>query len=95
MVSQLNYDLYRFGIRSDAICQCGDPCENSFHYLFECPLYKIQRNIMLVNLRSLVGYHVPVDVQLLLHGNTDLTLSENRDLFKFVQMYINQTKRFM
>ena len=51
--STLSYDLYRSNLIHDPTCSCGNPCENSFHYIFECPLYTIARRKLLNQLNVL------------------------------------------
>ena len=94
MTSTLNYDLYRINVKTDPVCECGGPCENSIHYFFECPLYIQQRRQLLSGLKNIVHDRIPLDINLLLNGNIDLSISQNQNVFKLVHMYISQTKRF-
>ena len=92
MCSQLNYDLFRVGIVENPSCSCGNKCENNYHYLFECHLYAAHRTVMMSSIRSITDMHINCD--LLLHGNADLKVHENQQIFKLVQTYICQSKRF-
>ena len=94
MCSQLNYDLFRIGIKSDPSCECGNSCENSHHYLSDCKTFISQRRIMMSCLPNSVRNSVQVTTNLLLNGSADLTLIENQRIFEAVQTYICQTERF-
>ena len=39
--SNLNYDLFRVNLTADPSCVCRNPCENAFHFFFECPIYNM------------------------------------------------------
>ena len=90
--SSLNYDLFRVGIVDNPSCSCGNNCENSYQYLFECQLYTVHRTVMMSSLRSVTDMHI--DCELLFCGNADLRGHENQKIFKIVQTYICKTKRF-
>ena len=92
--STLNYDLYRINIKTDPVCQCGFPCENAVHYFLDCPLYIQQRKTLFAGLKNVLDNRIPLDINLILYGNTDLSLCDNEHLFKLVHLYIGQTKRF-
>lgn len=88
--SGLNYDLYRFNLTDNPGCTCGFPCENSFHFFMECPLYtQIRRNLFFV-----LSIYGNIDLKVILHGNIDLTINQNKDIFKAVQVYIKNSERF-
>ena len=88
--SSLNYDLFRCNLVADPSCRCGSPCENSFHFFFECPLYTQKRNIMLNNLSHINT----VTLDLLLSGDELKPLDQNIQIFQTVHKYIHDTMRF-
>ena len=92
--SQLNYDLFRLNIITDPSCHCGNPCENAFHYLLECSSYKTNRDLLLNELRKCIQDKAVVNLDLLLNGNTGLSVTENQCIFKHVQHFISPSKRF-
>ena len=88
--SSLKYDLYRVNLTDSPTCQCGHSCENAFHYLLECPMYNISRNIMLNNLQP----YYPVNLDILLSGNPELSNADNEEIFRIVQTFIRTSNRF-
>ena len=64
--SSLKYDLFRVNIIESPESSCGNPCENVFHFLLECPNYIEQRRNMLVRLAF---YTADINVELLLNGS--------------------------
>ena len=94
-VSSLNYDLCNVGIKDDASCMCGYPCENPYHYMFQCELYKKQREKLMSMIERITDpLTITINLKLLLEGSADLLVSQNIELFKHVQNYIYETKRF-
>ena len=88
--SSLNYDLFRCNLIPDPSCNCGNPCENAYHFVLECPLYLQQRAIMM-NTLSHIHYF---NIQLLLSGDESQPLDYNNTIFHAVQQYIVKSKRF-
>ena len=88
--SVLNYDLFRCNLVPDPSCRCGCPCENSYHYFFECILYIGAREMLYATLRHLC----PVTLSILLSGSSDLSASGNKIVFDAVYRYIRDSKRF-
>ena len=92
--SRLSYDLFRVGLVNDPSCACGNPCENVYHYFFECPLYSHNRKIMFKALQDVMGCNCVITLSIVLNGNADLTIHKNELLFKTVHSYISKSKRF-
>ena len=88
--SNLNHDLVNNHFRENQACRCGSICEDADHFFFRCQLYTNQRLQLFNNTRQ---YH-PLSCQKLLFGINNLTDEDNSDLFKNVQQYIKQTRRF-
>lgn len=88
--SILKYDLYRCNLIEDPSCACGYPCENAFHYFFECSLYTRIRTPLL----NTVLQFGNVDLQSILYGKDCLTIDDNIIIFKAVHRYIRDSGRF-
>ena len=85
--SSLNEHLYLKNIRNDPFCACGQ-IESNKHFLLDCPLYMIYRNKYFPNLPCTLTEGN------LLYGDDSLSPEENSDIFKNVQSYIIDSKRF-
>ena len=90
--SQLNYDLYRVNMRDSPDCQCGNVCENVHHFLLKCSLYNVQREKLMTDLKNVIKS--PITLSLMLRGNPDLTTPQNEFIFRCVQTFIYESKRF-
>ena len=88
--SSLNYDLFRCNLVPDPSCNCGNACENAFHFFLECPLYLQQRTTMLNKLLHIQR----INLDLLLSGDESKPLEYNQTIFQAVQQYIEESKRF-
>ena len=86
--SSLNYHLYLRGISPTALCRCGK-IENNYHFFFECQIYENCRRILLHNLQ---GFEINLNI--LLHGNPNLSDEENAYIFAEVHSYIHDSQRF-
>lgn len=89
--SSLNYDLYRANLVNSAACNCGNPCENVFHYFLECQFYTVPRNILIQNFISL---NVEFNLETILFGNSHLTIDLNSSIFRHVHVFIKSSNRF-
>ena len=92
MTSQLNYDLYRFHLKDSPACHCGNECENVHHFLLDCGLYKDQREKLILQLQSVTK--CPITINLMLFGNSDLSIKDNELIFSYVQKFICHSNRF-
>ncbi len=81
-------------MNDDASCVCGYPCENVHNFFLSCHIYNKHRLDLFTNLGTIVNDRMPIELSLLLHGNTDLSSVENIRIFHLVQLYIHKTKRF-
>lgn len=88
--SILKYDLYRCNLVENSTCECGNLCENSYHFFFDCPIYVVQRNKMYQDL-SMLNY---IDLDILMYGSEDLSPDSNKHIFDVVYRYIQATERF-
>lgn len=87
--SSLNYDIYLKNLTDSPLCRCGD-IENSQHYFLYCYYYSVQRNEMLCSLSQLCN----VSLDVLLFGDSSLSVDINTQIFAAVQKFIMDTKRF-
>ena len=88
--SNLNADLFNNHLRDDSKCNCGCHTEDPEHFLFQCKLYSEQRRTLFINTRQ---FH-PLSVCKLLFGIDTISGENNSLLFKNVQNYIKNTRRF-
>ena len=64
--------------------------EGTEHFLLHCPMYLVQRQILLNELLSVNN----INVTILLHGNSRSDANSNLQINKAVSKYITTTKRF-
>ena len=89
MCSSLNADLHRINVVDNPSCDCGHAFEDCIHYFLECPLYTEQRAELFLKLRE-----YDITIELLLAGDSGLTLDQNLNIFSHVHTYLKRTKRF-
>ncbi len=90
--SKLNYDLhFNLHVVEDPICDCRLGEEDAFHYFFKCPNYDDIR----LKLFSCIAVYSIVNLDTLLHGNSDLDIQKNNAIFGAVHDYITSSKRFI
>jgi hypothetical protein len=87
--STLNLTLFQRNIIESPQCICGD-IESIYHYLIACPAYRQIR----MQLFEVINPIRPPTVKLLLNGDPTLPDQANEIIFKAVQMFILQSKRF-
>ena len=85
--SSLKYHLFSNNIVDSPLCVWGK-IEDTKHYFLECPLYNQLRRKYLSNLAN------NVNTNLLLFGDPNLSVSQNKSIFQSVHNYIKQSKRF-
>ena len=89
--SALNSHLYHFlKVTDSEKCNCGASKETPTHCFFLCLLYETQRTALRKNLRNFE----PLNTNLLMYGNLNLTFKENNFIFKVILKFIRTTKRF-
>jgi hypothetical protein len=102
--NSLNSNLFKVGLAESPACECGFREETESHYLLFCPIYMVQRNILLDSVSQLVDemdVHTLVNsrpsriVQLLLSGSGELPINLNSQIFKHTRKYIDDTARFL
>ena len=87
--SNLKEHLFSKNIVDSPLCECG-VIEDTYHYIFTCPLYQAKRHELFTKLSAFR----PLSLQLLLFGSKDATVEVNKTIFTAVQVYIQSTKRF-
>ena len=85
--SSLNYDLFRRNLILSPRCSCGQ-VETTEHFLLLCDKYTELRN------KYIIGLPCPLTVNNLTRGDDGQSLSTNNSIFKNVQLYILNSKRF-
>ena len=87
--SSLNDDLFQKRINDSPLCCCGN-VENTDHLFLRCQFYNAQRAELIHEISQLFQ----VTLQILLFGNTLLSLHTNTLVFEAVHKFITDTKRF-
>ena len=87
--SSLNYDIFIRNLNDSPFCRCGN-IENAEHFLLQCRFYRLQRLEMFNSVSQLC--HVTLDV--LLFGDSSLSLETNSQIFLLVHKFIKDSKRF-
>ena len=59
---QLFAHLFPFGSVDSPRCSSGITHEKVYHYLMDCPLYAVQRDILLVAIRNIIAPVVRVGI---------------------------------
>ena len=88
--SNLNRDKADIGLVEDGSCGCGLESKSVEHYLLYYPLYVDERLKMLQK----IAFLEHVSPNMLLHGTLSVDTKTNIQIFKAVQRYIAETKRF-
>ena len=88
--SILSYDLFRCNLTESPSCTCGSPCENSYHFFFECPNYNCARAELLNSLRPITE----INLDVILFGNPSTSLAINKLILQAVQRFIRCSNRF-
>ena len=88
--SSVNNDLYLKQLIESPSCAFGATVENTYHFLFSCDRYILQRNEMSQALSDIPH----INTRVLLRRDETLSLDTNILIFSAVQKYIESTKRF-
>ena len=91
--SNLNHDLFVCGCTNDSKCKCGSLREDCNHYLMNCALYNIHRDIMFLKIQSICSNLHPT-AGALLYGFDSLSADDNLKMFSYVHKFIEQICRF-
>ena len=88
--SFLNHHLFSKNITDNDTCLSGH-VEDTSHFLFDCPRFVNQRQVMMYRLLPLSN----PTLDLLLFGDSTLSYQVNVNIFSAGQDYIMRTKRFV
>ena len=97
-MSQLNAHMFKIQKLDSPACSCGHPLENTVHFIFSCPKYTLQRNILLNDISHSLCYNftqesISTQSQILLHG-TNLSSGGGRAVARHFQNYLQNSHRF-
>ena len=80
------------------LCSCNTSSKTIRHFLFECPNYQSQRRQLLGPISTIYGRHnfdeCRINSNVLLYGNKDLTIEENKRILFSTLKCIEATRRF-
>ena len=88
--STLNADLYRVNLVDNPRCVCGWLHEDAIHFFLECCFYTQAR----CQLKESINFLNELTIETILFGDDALSEELNLTIFRSVQQYIKQTKRF-
>ena len=71
-------------------CSCGLVVESPKHFFIDCPLYAGPRLELSEKINELTDFNINI----ILFGDKNLTLEQNKSIFKSVHRYMNATRRF-
>ena len=88
--SNLFYDLYINHFSPSPTCSCSEEVEDAEHYFFRCSNFRNEKETLL---RSTRDFH-PLNINILLFGDENLTTAENTIIFTVFQTFIKDARRF-
>ena len=89
--SSLNYHLFHSNLVDSPMCPCNTGPENTFHYLYNCPFYDVEREILMLDLDDIGLIDLSVLFDCEAHNNDPAKiLAIQSSLYRF----IISTKRF-
>lgn len=89
--SRLNSDLCNnLLVKHSAKCICGNNCEDVTYYFFHCPLFAVQREILMEK----IDFVTDVKTEILLFGDESIAYEDNIIIFTSVHEYIKTSHRF-
>ena len=89
-ISDLNSDLFKRHLTNNMSCMCGFRQENALHYLYHCPLFNNSRR----NTLNQIPNFQQLNLKSLTHGDPNLSLVENKEIFEKVNQFISSSLRF-
>ena len=89
-ISDLNSDLFKRHLTDDMSCMCGSPVENAHHFLIDCPL---MNHVRLTTIHQIPNLTL-ISSNKLLHGDTEISFQENKEMFEKIQEFISLSGRF-
>ena len=92
--SNLNQHLFQNHIVLNPLCSCGAGVEDVEHFFFACSKYRAQRIILTTELQKIDVDFIVENLNILLFGEESLNYELNKKIFKLVQQFIFNSKRF-
>ena len=89
--SNLKAHLTALHVIDNPQCHCSFGIEDNHHFFFQCPLYYIQRE----QLKNAVQQYTTFELNVLLFGDKQLKLEQNKYIFAAVHTYIKDSQRFV
>ena len=90
--SSLNSHLCKMlHVIDNSDCACGALLESPSHYFLHCPFYNGPRQKLL----NIIEWYTACNINVLLFGDKNLTLEENKIIFTAVHQYIRSINRFV
>ena len=74
-----------------SMCRCSDESQDAEHFFFRGSNYNYDRVILFQSTRN---YH-PLNINILLFGDENLTDEDTINIFTAVQFFIKDTRRFV
>ena len=103
--SRLNSDLHKVNIIQQPTCACSHPTEDFKHFCLYCPKYVQERKKLLLTITPLLApgvnpnliMHVASDrlCSILLFGSKELSEECNTVIFRAMQNFVVETRRFI
>ena len=87
--SSLNQHLFSKNLIDNPLCICGS-VEDTYHYLLTCNRFSNLRQ----ELFNKVSTICRPTLNVLLYGNDELSMEQNKNIFLAAQNYLLKTKRF-
>ena len=88
--SNLLSDLYMNYLSPSPTCSCSEEVEDAEHYFFRYSNFRNERETLFRSTR----YLHPLNINILLFEDENLTTDENTTIFTAVQTFIKDTRRF-
>ena len=89
--SDLKGHLFDLNIINDSRCRCGNPREDTIHYLLVCPLYTNSRAILHTTVIPITRF----TVRNLLYGDKNLETETNLMIYNALIQFIKESNRFV
>ena len=88
-MSDLKFDLFNRHLSDEINCICNNQQEDARHYLLDCVLYKVERDLTINLLPSIAK-----NITTLLYGNQEFSLPFNTYIVLTVHDFIVSSRRF-
>ena len=89
--SNLSSDLFMNHLSPNSMCRCSDESEDAEHFFYRFSNYNYNRVTLFQSTRN----HHPLNIDILLFGDENLTNEDNINIFTTVQTFIKDIRRFV